>query len=521
MESKFLKLYNIIMEDLITNKSKTPIKLTKTNEEYQKALEEIKEIVDKFTELLTNEFKDELLENEKFEAISVDKSYIIKCPNRLRVKFMQKTPFLTKEISDKVENGSLINNNYIIKINNINSNNSKSKQSFNKISNNVNDIIFQKSGASSVGEYVIPIIVKSNENDDDFYKFTVKLFAKPNNGATANREGNISITIAEFIPCLLWNKNANENISIDEIVNLIKNYNLNDSKYSINEKSKQKIQKLILYFKNIYDNIDNASKKLINNKLYGAISIYKFMKDKFSEYSQNECIWTDIDALKPKNYKNNPGDIMINKGNDEYISISLKTAERESENPPIKNATVESFLKFCNSISDNEINIIKDYFEPMVNFAKENDIFTDEEVSNLEKLKSNQNKMSSYINNSDIADKCLKQGELRDFAINKLIEIINMVFQNKEDLMNYFLQVQKGDSDFYILKAIEKDGASPKQISLNYEIQDDFNINPTKVGFEILGFTINNTKHKIVVEVRSKGHGLHAYLSYDLVSKLK
>ncbi len=96
-----------------------------------------------------------------------------------------------------------------------------------------------------------------------------------------------------------------------------------------------------------------------------------------------------------------------------------------------------------------------------------------------------------------------------------------MVFQNKEDLMNYFLQVQKGDSDFYILKAIEKDGASPKQISLNYEIQDDFNINPTKVGFEILGFTINNTKHKIVVEVRSKGHGLHAYLSYDLVSKLK
>lgn len=53
---------------------------------------------------------------------------------------------------------------------------------------------------------------------------------------------------------------------------------------------------------------------------------------------------------------------------------------------------------------------------------------------------------------------------------------MNEVFTDKSDLLNYFLQIQSDDQDFYILKALEKPNAQPEQVSLNYTINEDFKI---------------------------------------------
>lgn len=512
INSKFYNTYNLIMENLLQSKLKS------SDEEYNKALNEVKLLADKIASILSNELKDDLGKGETIDSVSKDRICIIKCPRRIREQIIKKSPFISSEVSKLIDSGELINDSFDIKINDVDSNDEK-QASFDDLKNDSTDINFQVTSKSSAGEYVIPIVVRSDDDENDFYKFNVILFAKPNTGATKQREGNVSITIAEFIPCLLWNLNASTSISLDEVIDLILNFNLNSSNYVKHDGSKRKLQKMIAYFKNVYSN--DLDKKIINNKIHGAIGVYKYMRENFPD-SSGECIWTDIDALKPSGYETNPGDIMIDNGDGTFISISLKTASNEKQSPPLKNTTVGQFLKFCNTVNTSkQYDIIKDYFHPILEFGKSNGIFTDDEYKRLLSFEGKPIAMASYVKNSEIEGKCLSIGPIRSFAINKILEIINETFENKADLIDFFLQIQHNDNNFYILKAIEKEGAKPVKVSLNYSIMDNFNIKATNIGILIQGIKINDQEKKLEVSVRSKGNGLHGYLSYDMVSILK
>lgn len=527
MKSKFLKLYNLIMEDLITSKSGKAINLKKTDSEYPKTFENFNDLVQEIVKILQNDptIKSQLNEGETIECINKDSLFIIKCPKKIRNYIMDKTKFLTDQIESSINNNSLIDG-YIFKINNVDENSEEAHEPFKDVDNDTDDIKFMNSSKSSAGEYKIPIIIRSDDNKDDFFKFNVSLMAKPNDGAFGKRDGNISITAAEFIPCFLWNINANANITIDEIIENLINYDFSKSKYFEHESSKKKIENLINYFKNKYQ--DDPEKKIINGKIYGAINIYKYMLTNFSD-CEGECIWTDITALKPKGHESDPGDIMINNG-DDYISISLKTAENNSQSPPLRNTTVKEFLNFCKNVSGNDQYNIKDsFYYPLINYIESLDIFKNNEINELRAVESSPKKFVNYVNNSKIGEECIKIGPIRDKAIELLINIINETFKNNTSkLMDYFLQIQQnnGNNNFCILKAIEKAESKNNQelvhkILLSYEIKNDFKIEATKTGIKISGFSINNTKKKLMIDVRTKGHGLHAYLSYDLVSALK
>lgn len=518
MSTQLKSMYKLIMEDLLQTKKGDPIKLKSGDAEYEKALHEVKILADKITTILSDELKDDLVKNEIIESTLKDRICVIKCPRRIREQIINKTPFLSEKVSKLIDSGELINDSFDIKINDVNTPEEK-QEDFDNLKNDSDDITYQVTSKSSAGEYVIPIIIRSNEDEENFYKFNVILFAKPNTGATKQREGNVSITIAEFIPCLLWNLNASTSIGLDEVISLILNFDLNSSNYVKHDGSKRKLQKMIAYFKNVY--LNDPDKKIINNKIYGAIGVYKYMKENFSN-CHGECIWTDIDALKPSGYETNPGDIMIDEGDGKFISISLKTASNEKQSPPLRNTTVAAFLKFCNIINKSkQYNIVEDYFYPILKFGKSNGLFTDDEYEKLISLKDKPSAMATYTKNSKVGEKCLAIGPLRSFAINKILEIINETFENKKDLIDFFLQIQHDDNNFYILKAIEKEGAKPIKVSLNYSITDEFNIKETNIGLLIQGIKINDQTKKIEVSIRSKGNGLHGYLSYDMVSILK
>lgn len=112
---------------------------------------------------------------------------------------------------------------------------------------------------------------------------------------------------------------------------------------------------------------------------------------------------------------------MISKGDGTYITISLKTAMRESENPPIRNTTVNIFLNYCNLVSNSKkYNIIDSFFMPIIKYAQQNKLFTQDEINNLIKFKASPNKLTNYINNSDVAAKLTKIRSIT-FICNKLI----------------------------------------------------------------------------------------------------
>lgn len=258
--NKFDKLYNIIMEELLQNKSGAAIKIKESDSEYNEVNVEINSVLNKIIDMLRDEFKSDLAANEKIELITKGKHYIIKCPRKIREQIMQKTPFLTQGISNAINNGQLIDKNYIFKISE-----PEEKKSFEQIDNDTEDIKYIKSSKSSAGEYNIPIIIQSEDNDDDYYQFGITLYAKPNSGATEHRENNLSITLCEFTPCLLWNLKIGKDITLDDVINAIRNFDVNNSEYT-DEKSKNKITKLVEYFNNTKE-----YNKLIINKLYGVI----------------------------------------------------------------------------------------------------------------------------------------------------------------------------------------------------------------------------------------------------------
>ena len=515
-KSKFIDLYNLVMESLIGG-------IKPNSEEKSEFNVEVSNFFNKLIDILKSDSEINFNENsELIELAEKENKKIIKCPNRIRSIIMNNNNvFLTKHITNLLNESDILKD-YDFKISDV----SNKKEDYSNIKTSTDDIEFVKKGDSSAGGYDIPIIIQSNDDPEDFYTFTLRLIAKPNTGKIGQRDGNVSITVCEFIPVMLWNTNASTSIDVESIVDMIKTFDIKDASITgkqINEgtSSYKKLVQFKDYFNNKYEN--DSEKNIITNKIYGAISIYSFLKEKYGNAYKGICIWTDITSLKPAGLEDSPADIMIEKSSssNDWLQISLKSGGEKEEDPPLANPTIKSFFQFINFNGGN-YDVKKDIFDDVIKKAEtENKWFTKDEIAKLRSYENSQKLLVNYINNN-LEDKFKNGGEgtLRQYIIDKLYDIIIKEFSNDyQKLINYILQI-KDSKNFLILKAIEKKGSTPEIVDLNVVIDNELEIKKTNTSIIFSNFMINGVYKKIEMAVRTKGHGLHAYFSYDLVVKL-
>lgn len=471
-----------------------------------------------------------------------DKIRTIICPRRIRpIIINNNNIFLTNKITNLLKNNNILSN-YDFKITEVDNNNKN--DDFDEVESSIDDIKYEKKADSSVGGYTIPIVIQSTEDENDFYKLILRLIAKPNDGKTAKREGNLSITICEVIPVLLWNKNASVSISLDEVIELLRSNDYLTDKIPVTNNgqikscagSYSKLNEMYQYFVNKYE--DDKDKSIATNKIYGAIEIYKYIKTKLTKEPQfsvytGKCIWTDSPIIKPDSYKTSPADIMIeNPSNDkDWLQISLKTAEYSSQDPPLLNCSINSIFNFLNLRNTKyKYDIKKDVFDDVIAKAREKQWFTDEEITNLLNYckygspnSSRNTAMVNYMKNSEVLDKLMKDGEdsVRSYVADKLMNIlVTNFYDDQQALLDYLLQA-KNDGNFIIFKAIERKGTEPEVISLKTKINGNLKIFRDKSNIIINNFSINGTPKYVKLCVRPKGNGVHAYFNYDVTTQLK
>lgn len=544
--SEFERLYSLMMESVVNGSHDT---LRFKDNEIDRG--EFSERIRKFFNILIQKIKGDeaFLSDDGSGADARDAiddevklqdnplNAVIRCPNGIRRKIINGEMPIKKCLSAMIAAG--IPDKLGFKLHKA----SGQTPPYSEIESSADCVEYAASRNSSVGMYNIPIVVKSesgsDKGQDDIYAFTLKLLAKPNDGRNGFRSGNLSITVCEFIPVMLWNLKRGEKVSgASEVVDLIrKERSLCDERVagvSVSESSGtgKKLNYLKGYFTDGYKEDDSEAD--INGKIYGAINVYNYLCEHYAREYRGSCIWTDIKSAKPDSLKGSPADIMIRKadGSEDWLQVSLKSVNSPKQKPPIHNMTIKSFFeRFLNKATEKQYSVKKDIFRPSLAAVRADGSVDSNKVDKLMELADsddNQRTVASNIRkliNGEDFDSFGLSDEERNSIRTHVIELIcNIITENFEGdyqpLVNFLLQADETNR-LVVLKTVESKDADVSVINTGVTVSDKLKVEPGDYSFTLKDVNAdeNGQFNDIKVEVRTAGHGIPAYFNYEMVVK--
>lgn len=524
MDSKFLKIYNVVIESLVPKRNADDETKEQFSEDFSSILTKIiNEIKNDFSNVRGIE-KSTFLSKNDVVTPRGNNNYVIKVPNSIRVQVIDK---ISKYLNDN------IGTNYEFKINDVINDPIEQKKDFNELTNQPNEVKNVQSTKSSAGEVIIPAAAKDMKDKDetDFYQFYISIVAKPSDGARSISGDDINTNLTELLPCIYWNYSEKfDNLDIETIINTIKTMDVNDiSKCFLSSDTggPGKAKALLEFISTKIDTLDKQVKKIVYDKIKVSFSIYKKMIELYPEYRSNQCIWTA--KKKPEGYDGSPADLMIKMDEITWIEISLK-AGAASSHPHLLNTSLNGFFKFLNETFGLKYSLTNLFLEIISNrsliseeeYEKIRKILPDDFNENYEvKTRSTLNVTTRAILNQilNVKENPTRTKNIIKTIVQILLSKINECCENDNDklitIVKYLLNLNSSEGNFVMLKGFPN--GEPAEVSKpdsNELVFNNIEITPTDSGLIFSGFKYNSIT-KIVARPRTAGTGIPGFLNFS------